>query len=126
MLGPHLILDLYGCTQEKLGEEETIYKILYELPELIGMRRITEPHIYKIPPNPETFDKGGISGYIVIAESHISIHTFIEQGFASIDIFSCREFDIDKAVNYIKNILKPRKIDKKVIIRGREFIKQLG
>jgi S-adenosylmethionine decarboxylase len=87
------------------------------------MRKITKPHIYTIPPNPETFDKGGVSGYILIATSHISIHTFISQEFVSIDIFSCREFDIEEAIKYLVENFEAKKIDREVIMRGKEFIK---
>ncbi len=115
MLGPHLILDLYGCDREKIRDHKFIYKILDELPDLIGMRKLTEPHVYAIPPNPKTFDKGGVSGYIIITESHISIHTFITQEFVSIDIFSCREFDLEAATKYIVDCFQSKKLAKTVL-----------
>ena len=123
MLGPHLILDLYGCSREKLGDPDFIYRVLDELPILIGMRKLCEPHVYRVPPNPNTFDKGGVSGYVIITESHISIHTFVEQCFVSIDIFSCKEFDVDKAVEYLVNVFEADGFEKVVVKRGRKFNK---
>jgi S-adenosylmethionine decarboxylase len=93
-LGQHLTLDLYGCNKENLINSSLIYKILDKLPEMIGMHKISEPSISFFQNNPlgneKSFDKGGISGFVLISESHITIHTFANQNFASIDIFSCK------------------------------------
>lgn len=82
MFGPHLTLDLYGCSKEKLSDKDFIYKLLDELPELIGMHKITQPFVTDYPGRPNSFDKGGISAFVLIAESHITIHTFVEQSYA--------------------------------------------
>lgn len=121
MLGQHLTLDFYGCYKENLRNVNLIYLILDELPEIIGMQKLTKPSLIVYEGKQESFDKGGISGFIIIAESHISIHTFIEQQFASIDIFSCKEFDTDKAVNYLFDKLDAKKVEKNLINRGLEF-----
>ena len=43
---------------------------------------------------------GAYPGFVLIAESHISIHTFPERGYLSLDIFSCKDFDHEQAVDY--------------------------
>ena len=123
MLGPHLILDLYECDEKTLSDPEKIYELLEKLPEIIGMRKIDVPRVYKIPPNPRTFDKGGITGYVPIQESHIAIHTFRGERFVSLDIFSCRQFDPNTVLDYIKKVFKPNKIDSRLIMRGERFTK---
>ena len=125
MFGPHLTLDLYYCNKEKLLDLDFIYKILDDLPDLIGMHKITAPQLMVQHSNPNTFDKGGISGFVLIAESHISIHTFVAQGYASIDIFSCKNFDVDKAIAYLTEKLGAKKVEKHLISRGKEFPKNV-
>lgn len=109
MFGPHLTIDLYGCDAGLLSSTDHIYKILDEMPGLLEMRKITKPQILPYGGSPGTFDKGGISAFVMIATSHISIHTFIAQKYASVDIFSCKEFDTEKATKYISGKFKAKK-----------------
>jgi S-adenosylmethionine decarboxylase len=125
MFGPHLTLDLYYCSKDKLADTAFIFKILDELPDLIGMHKISSPEIVNYNGNPESFDKGGISAFVLIAESHITIHTFVKQQFASIDIFSCKDFDVEKAESYIVKKFEPKKVEKHLIYRGMEFPKEV-
>jgi S-adenosylmethionine decarboxylase len=128
-LGPHLTLDLYGCNREKLHDFSFIYKILDELPSKIGMHKISAPSVSFFSGNPlgksDSFDQGGISGFVLIAESHITIHTFVVQEFASVDIFSCKKFDVKKAEEYIVRALEAKKIEKNLFDRGKEFPKDV-
>jgi len=121
MFGPHLTLDMYNCDEDKISDKNFIFDLLDELPEKIGMHKISKPQLIFYPGKESSFDKGGISGFILIAESHISIHTFIEQKFASIDIFSCKSFDVEKAVKIVMDKLGAEKVEKHFIMRGREF-----
>jgi len=121
MLGPHLTLDLYECNEKLLSNLDFITQVLEELPDLIGMRKISKPFVFYYSGNPNSFDKGGISAFILIAESHITIHTFLEQKFASVDIFSCKEFDIAKAEKYLIEKFGAKKVEKSFLIRGKEF-----
>jgi S-adenosylmethionine decarboxylase len=116
MFGPHLTLDFYNCNKQKLGDKEFIFKLLDELPEILGLKKISVPIVnFYTTPTP------GISGFVLISESHITIHTFVEEEFAAIDIFSCKEFEVEKAVNYLTKALEPRKIEKKFFMRGRHY-----
>ena len=119
--GPHLTLDLYYCNRKKISDLKFIYNILHELPEFIGMKKIAPPSVVFYEGSEGTFDKGGISGFVLIATSHISIHTFSEQEHAFVDIFSCKDFDIEKAENYLINKFESKKVDKKLFQRGLEF-----
>lgn len=113
MFGLHLTLDLYGCNEERLSDEKSIYKILDELPEVLGLHKLTKPMLDSFSdPTP------GISGFVIISESHISVHTFAEERFASIDIFSCNKFDTQMATNFIAGILESKKIEKNILTRG--------
>jgi len=125
MFGPHITLDLYDCNPKKLNDVEFIFQFLDKLPEKIGMTKISKPNIINYPGGKNSFDKGGISGFVIIAESHISIHTFAAQRFASIDIFSCKYFNIKEAEKNIIEMFEAKKVEKHFIMRGREFPKDV-
>ncbi len=120
MFGPHLTLDLSECNSRKLSDLSYIYNLLDELPDVISMHKITAPYtfIYRPQENPAEW---GISGFVIIAESHISIHTFPDRSAAFVDIFSCKQFDLNKAINYVASTLEARKADKKLSARGKEY-----
>ena len=123
MFGPHLMLDCYCCSKEKLGNEKFILKFLNEFPQILDMRIIGGPFNVYFEGN--SWDKGGVSAVVLIAESHISIHTYPENdGYASIDLFSCKDFDIEKAISFVRGELEAEKIEKNLIMRGKHFPKE--
>ncbi len=100
----HLIIDGFSEHNQLLQDESSIYNILDSYPVKIGMTKISLPFVYRYIGNkPEDW---GISGLVLIAESHISIHTFVEKKFVNIDIFSCTDFDTDGAIQYFKSLFK--------------------
>ena len=122
--GPHLMLDGYGCDKAKLQDLNLVYRILDELPTRIGMTKIMPPYVFKYSGvRPEDW---GLSGFVLIAESHISIHTFPEKSFVSVDIFSCKAFDADFAAAYFKQEFEMEKVECTVLDRGTEFPKELN
>jgi S-adenosylmethionine decarboxylase len=125
MFGPHLMLDCYGCNENKLKDLKFVLKFLDDLPDLIKMHKIAEPHAVDYPGNPKTFDKGGISAVVIIAESHISIHTFPSHKYMSVDIFSCKDFDVEKTIDFTVKTFEVKKLEKKFIHRGSEFPKEV-
>lgn len=123
--GPHLMLDLYGCNKDRLNDLRFVYDLLDRLPEKIGMTKIAPPQIISYPGKEGSFDKGGISAFVLIAESHITIHTFVEQGHAFVDIFSCKEFDLEEAERILKEQFEATKVDRHISNRGAEFPKEI-
>ena len=123
--GPQLVLDLHGCNPKKLKDEVFIRRLLNELPDHIHMTKIHDPHVIYYPGQEDSFDKGGVSGFVLIAESHIAIHTFVDQGHAFVDIFSCKDFDMVKAEQYLVEQLEAKNVEKQVFSRGREFPKEV-
>ncbi len=124
--GPHLVLDCYNCNKDKCSDVNLILDFLNRLPQQIGMTKIAPPQIIKYPGKENSFDKGGISAFVLIAESHIALHTFKEQGFITFDIFSCKQFDINKTIKIIKDTFEFNKYEKNIFNRGREFPKQVS
>jgi len=125
MFGPHLMLDCYGCNEKKLKDLDFVLKFLNDLTDLICMHKISEPHAINYPGNPKSFDKGGISAVVIIAESHISIHTFPSHRYMSVDIFSCKDFDVERTTDFIIKTFEVKKVEKKLLNRGTEFPKQI-
>jgi S-adenosylmethionine decarboxylase len=122
--GPHLMLDGYGCDKGKLQDLNLIYRILDELPSRIGMTKIMPPYVFKYGGlKPEDW---GLSGFVLITESHISVHTFPEKSFVSVDVFSCRPFDLEFAGSYFKEAFGMEKVECNVLDRGTEFPKDLN
>jgi S-adenosylmethionine decarboxylase len=121
--GPHLMLDLSECDQERISDLDFIFNFLNTLPDKIGMTKITQPYVFpysgKIPK-----DKG-ITGFVVIAESHLSIHTFVDKGYAFVDLFSCKPFDTDVARDLIVEAFASRKPEVYMLERGTGFPKDI-
>ena len=119
VFGPHLTLDLIGCPKEVLQNYELHFKLLKDLPELIGMTPITQPYVF--PYSGLVPEDRGITGIVIIAESHLSIHSFEDKGYTFIDMFSCKPFDVERAERYIIDLFQPTKVEKNLIERGKEF-----
>lgn len=97
--GPHLMLDGRQCDPARLGDMAHIWRVLDALPDVIGMTKITQPHVF--PYSGLRPEDAGVTGVVVIAESHITIHTFTEKDYIFCDVFSCRPFDVETAVAYL-------------------------
>lgn len=121
LFGPHLMLDLQECNREKLSDYDLIFNVLHELPEKIGMTKITQPYVF--PYSGLIPEDRGITGTVIIAESHISIHTFQEKDYCFVDVFSCKNFDVDFAASYFINCFESKKYDKQVALRGKDFVR---
>lgn len=115
--GLQLTLDGYAASQELCGDVTNLYNVLMELPSHIGMRRVGFPHIIKID---EPGIKG-LSGFVFIMESHISIHTYEERGFVTADVYSCKSFDEKKTSEFLTEAFAIQAFESNVAVRGRQF-----
>jgi S-adenosylmethionine decarboxylase proenzyme len=115
-LGRHLLIELYESPQDMLDNIPKIKSILIDVVDKIGATLINESFHH--------FSPYGVSGVVVIAESHITIHTWPEHGYAAIDAFTCDE-SID--YNYLKEMIvqsfQSKRHESKTINRG-EAIKR--
>ena len=121
--GTHLVLDGYGCDRQRLEDISLIYNFLSEYPAQIQMTKIMPPYVFRY--DAEEPEDWGISGFVLIAESHISIHTFPEKNYFSLDIFSCKEFDSEEAISYVNSLFGVHKSEVKLLDRGMEFPKNI-
>lgn len=119
--GTHLTLDGYGGDPAKLNDMQLVFTSLNDLPELLDMKKIITPYVVYYPGNGKK-DMGGYSGMVMIAESHISIHTFPEQGFASIDVYTCQgDLDAKTARNYFARQFGIKEWEQHIIKRGTKY-----
>ena len=112
MIGVHLIIDgiLLHSVDMDVGR-----RILSELPALIGMKILAGPYVVEgVPENP------GWTGFVIIDKSHISIHTFYEGNGVSVDVFSCKTFDEEVVVRYLKEHLPFKKLNSRMLERSEE------
>jgi len=93
-LGTHLLVEFYSCNFKIIDSIEIVKSVMIEAVNISGAT-IVEPVFHKFAPQ-------GVSGVVVIEESHFAIHTWPEHGYASIDLYSCGEFDYMEAVKFLK------------------------
>jgi len=105
----HLTLDFHGCNENTLADMDIFYDLLNELPEKIGMKKLTMPYLMKGDYYP------GITGFVVIETSHISLHSFTETKQLLIDVFSCQPYDPEKIESELTAIFKPEKVIKNFV-----------
>lgn len=99
--GTHLIIDLWEATN--LADPEHIDAVLREAAIATGAT-ILHGHFHHFGPN------SGVSGVLVLAESHVSIHTWPERDFAALDIFVCGVCDPYKAIPVLKKGFQPGRV----------------
>ena len=115
-----LVVDGYGADPEKLQDEELLYRFLDEYPDAIGMTKMIQPQVYTY--RGKTPEDWGLSGFVLIAESHISVHTFPDRRYVNIDIFSCQSFDKDWALSQVKELFGLEEVKTWVLDRGLEWL----
>ncbi len=110
-LGKHLLLELKGCEKEVLNDVGSLRSILLEAAEECGATILGESF--------HPFHPQGVSGVVIIAESHLSIHTWPEYDYAAADIFTCgNSVKPEKAAEILINRLGARNHSVVEIQRG--------
>lgn len=119
--GEHLMIDGYGGDPERLSNKEIVLSCLQTLPELTGMHILGEPIVYEAT-GKSPKDSGGWSGFVVIEESHISVHTFPKRKFVSIDVYTCQS-DINKEfiIKFFEEKFLFTDIETNFVIRGTRY-----
>ena len=115
----HLIIDGFGGDAGMMWDTERLRTFLEEYPASLGMTRITEPEVLEYHgTNPHD---SGISGFVIIAESHISVHTFPHRDYVNIDLFSCKSFDHERALTDVRSLFDLQQVKTWLLDRGLEW-----
>jgi S-adenosylmethionine decarboxylase len=109
--GKHYVIDYFNC-------DPATIKFLSPAREIL-LRAVRECGATLIDSQFHQFEPFGVSGVVLIAESHFSLHTWPENGFAATDIFTCGDMDPDVAIDIIKGGFKAQDVAIKVLTRGR-------
>lgn len=119
--GEHLTIDGYGGDPELLNDKEHVQSAIVELCRELGMHPLVEPVVVEAPDN-HIKDPGGWSGFVIIAESHISIHTFPKRQFVSADVYTCRNgMDQHRVVGFLTEKFKLGEVEVNFIRRGLKY-----
>ncbi|KXX69685.1 adenosylmethionine decarboxylase [Flammeovirga sp. SJP92] len=110
-LGKQLLGELYSCNHEALNSPEVMKKVMEEA-ALAANATIVQSVFHHFSPY-------GVSGVVVIQESHFAIHTWPEHQFVSVDFYTCGETAFpEKAMEHLIEVLSPSKYDLKEVKRG--------
>lgn len=113
-LGKHILAEFYGCSFERLNDAELLGRASLDAVQRSGAT-IMSHHV-------QPFEPQGVSGVIVIAESHLSFHTWPEHGYAAVDYFTCGDrIDIHLAVDVMAEALQAKRSERTLHWRGAEL-----
>ena len=106
--GVHLIIDLHGA--KRLNDIDHIESVLRRCAEAAGAT-LLHIHLHRFQPD-------GVSGVAVLAESHISIHTWPEAGYAALDVFMCGRTAPERCVPILRAAFAAKRVDVSELLRG--------
>ncbi len=110
-LGKHLIIELFHCDSTILNDLKTLEHHLLAAAKLSGAT-VIQPFFHQFSPH-------GITGVVVVAESHFSLHTWPEYGYCAVDIFTCGDsVNGREALDYLKKSFKAASVSVMEIKRG--------
>lgn len=110
-LGHHLLLELHGCPVDLLSEVEPIRQRMEDALDRAGATRVAS-HFHQFEPH-------GVSGVAILAESHATIHTWPEHGYAAVDVFTCGRPDICRRIPpLLREALRATSCDSRILERG--------
>ncbi len=121
-LGRHVLIEFYGCPSDIIENNALIEKFMRGAADYSGAT-IVESVFHH-------FNPYGVSGAVIIAESHLTIHTWPEYGFASVDVYTCGDsVNPWKAADYLSEKLQAKKTESFEVPRGmvdkiRQFAEQ--
>jgi S-adenosylmethionine decarboxylase len=110
MINRHVLYDAWVDNPVVLSTVEPMRDLLCRA-ATAGGATVLHEHFHQFSPC-------GVTGFLLLAESHISVHTWVEEGFAAFDIFTCGPMDTDRVLEVIRSGLKPKHASVRRIVRG--------
>lgn len=109
-VGAHVLADFWGCQFEKLDDAGLLMDCLRQAAKSAQMTILGEESFKFFPQ--------GFTGLLLLSESHISIHTYPERGYAAIDVYTCGGGMTQKAIDFLKEVLQPTQVNEMLVRRG--------
>jgi S-adenosylmethionine decarboxylase len=110
-VGQHILIDLYGVSPELLDDVALLSGCLRAAAAKGGLTPLAEPFLHHFP-------GGGVTGFILLAESHIALHSYPERGYLALDLFLCGKGDTGAAVAVFQAALSPLREQTTAVVRG--------
>ena len=110
-IGRHFLADYYGCSFDELNDAKRLREVLLEAVGRSGATILSDRF--------EIFQPHGVTGVIIVAESHVALHTWPERGFMAVDYFTCSaRLDPDVAFQLLAQALRPVRVETHQVVRG--------
>lgn len=126
VFGYSYLLDMYDCAPGVADDMELTYRFLETLVDKLGMTRMSQPFVIHGPTKDgvELYpEKAGVSGWVPLIESGISIHSIEPTHFITLDVYSCRSFEKDLVYNYAKELFGFKQHEETFLERGTKYHK---
>lgn len=108
--GVHVLGNLYGCPVEMLEKVAAVRQAMSATVQEAGLHQVGETY--------HQFEPFGVTGVVLISESHLSIHTWPEDNFAAVDVFTCGyEGNAEQAFDLLCQYMKAERVEKRVVKR---------
>jgi S-adenosylmethionine decarboxylase len=112
--GYHLMMELYGCDQEKINSRRYLQNLV--------KAAVKEAGLTNLGSRLHQFQPYGVTGFILLAQSHISFHTWPEFGYLVLDIFTCGDQNqADQLATHILERLQPASVNTQVVRKGYQY-----
>ena len=109
--GRHVAVDTWGVDYDLLNDAEWLQAQMVEAAEVCGATVMSVQS--------KQFEPQGATVLVLLSESHLSIHTYPEKGFAALDCYTCGDsVDPQRAIDHMISVLKPERVHGKKLIRG--------
>lgn len=115
--GKHVKIQIYGAQFERLASCEVAARFLDESVHAAEMRQLGAPHVYDIKETllaqgqtPDVDEPEGVTGVAVLSTSHVAVHTWPHRGYAVVDVFSCRGFEIGELMRVARESYGARRV----------------
>lgn len=118
--GRSLHVDLYQVAEGVCGDLAFCYRLLDDLVAMLGMHKQSPPFLFHSPED-QFPDKAGLSGWVPLIESGISIHTLTEKRFVTIDVYTCGDLPVDNALAFLRDRLRPESWEHHLLTRGSRY-----
>ncbi len=110
-LGHHLLFDCHGCRGALLADLPAVHGVLARAAATFGLTVIAE-RFHEYQPQ-------GVSGVLILSESHLAVHTWPEHGFAAVDLFTCgARLEAARIADHFKSALGAERVEVRVVERG--------
>ena len=110
--GAEWLVDAYECDADALRSPDAIGRVFDELVNALRLHPVCAPSWHIFP------GEGGLTGYLVLRESHVSCHTFPERGFAAFNLYCCQPRDDWAWAEHLGSLLRAGKVVIRRVERG--------